>query len=267
MNPSIVSQLELLEVGQCGADAPLVLKIDGDVCYENAHEVVEAVHSSLSGARDKIILEVGDVKMIDSSGLKALLQSHRLCRKAGIGFELQSVSDYVARVIHMSGFQDIFGLGLKEPASRRCRPVMDLSSQLVGWKTFEHTADSEASMISVLRERISEVAIEAGARDEMLCDIKIAIGEALTNAYKHGSPNKGVDKIRVRCTVTPKALVVEIHDQGTPFDPDAVSEPTPAQLRDHGMGIYLMRQTMDLVEFSTDCPGNRVRMVKWLYRE
>jgi hypothetical protein len=35
-------------------------------------------------------------------------------------------------------------------------------------------------------------------------------------------------------------------------------------MRDHGMGIYLMRHAMDVVEFACNCPGNRVSMLKWL---
>jgi anti-sigma regulatory factor (Ser/Thr protein kinase) len=62
----------------------------------------------------------------------------------------------------------------------------------------------------------------------------------------------------------PESLAVEVRDEGPPFDADAVDDPDPAKMRDHGMGIYLMRQAMDVVEFRSGCPGNMVRMIKWL---
>lgn len=266
MSPNIVSQLELPEIGQASARTPLALKIGNNLFYENAHELVEAVYSSLSKSPSAIVLEAENVRMIDSSGLKALLQSHRLCQNAGVGFELKSVSPNVARVIHLSGFQDIFGLRKHELTIRTSRPSADINVELTGWKTFEHVATSDPSMISVLRERVADAAREAGADGEVMCDIQIAVGEALTNAYKHGSPNKGVNKIKLRCTVTPKALVVEVQDEGMPFDPMKVAEPDPNNPRENGMGIYLMRQTMDSIDYQIDCPGNRVRMVKWLCR-
>lgn len=97
-----------------------------------------------------------------------------------------------------------------------------------------------------------------------MCDIKIAVGEALTNAYRHGSPKKGVSRIEVRCMTCSAAFVVEIQDEGPSFNPDDTPDPDPRKLKDHGMGIYLMREAMDVVEFSSTGSGNVVRMVKWL---
>ncbi|MCL5671740.1 MAG: anti-sigma factor antagonist [Acidobacteria bacterium] len=260
---NVVSKLELPDVETEGTGASFALKVSSDLLYENAHEVVEEVYSLLTSEPKKIVLDLADVGMIDSSGLKALLQSQRLCEKAGAEFELRCVSACVARVIRLSGFQGVFSLQdsrIPWPS----RPISELNTELAGWRTFERVVSSDPAMISVLREQISEAAVEAGARDETLCDILIAVGEALTNAYKHGSPKKRTNTIQMRCTTTPKAVVVEIRDQGMPFDPDAVGVPNPKRPRDHGMGIYLMRQTMDSVEFACNCPGNSVRMIKWL---
>jgi serine/threonine-protein kinase RsbW len=132
------------------------------------------------------------------------------------------------------------------------------------WNVREYQSVSDPSMVAVLRGRVMDAATDAGAAGDTFCDIQIAVGEALINAYRHGSPNKGVDKIKLRCMTCSRAIVIEIEDEGKPFDPDAVREPNPSNLRDHGMGIFLMRRAMDVVEFCTNCPGNRVRMIKWL---
>jgi len=132
------------------------------------------------------------------------------------------------------------------------------------WKVHEYEVESDPSVISSLREKATSAAREAGARGDTLSDIQIAVGEALTNAYRHGSPKKPENRISLRCMTCPMAVVVEISDEGDRFDFDNCSDPDISQMRDHGMGIYLMRQAMDVVEFCCDCPGNRVRMIKWL---
>ena len=123
-------------------------------------------------------------------------------------------------------------------------------------------AISDASLIAVLRQRAVDAAVEAGADADELCDIKIAVGEALTNAYRHGSPDKGKNKIHLRCTICTGTLIIEIEDEGKPINTNSTKEPDPKQMKDHGMGLYLMRQAMDKVEFFNNCPGNRVRMLK-----
>jgi len=136
--------------------------------------------------------------------------------------------------------------------------------QAAGWKTSEYDVVSDPAAVSRLREKVTQAAVEAGACGEALCDIQIAVGEALANAYKHGSPHKGVSRIQLRCMSCPAAMVVEVCDEGSPFDPESASRPQPLKMREHGMGIYLMREAMDVVEFECGQPGNTVRMIKWL---
>ncbi|MCE5315523.1 MAG: ATP-binding protein [Armatimonadota bacterium] len=243
---------------------PVTLRITRDLCYDNASEVVDAISSSLMSHPRGIMLDMSKVDMIDSSGLRALLRSRKLCEQTNVDFGLLSVSTSVERVLAMSGFATVFGFpSIDHGVSQR--EVSDfICPESEAWNVVEYQSVSDPSMIAVLRSRVIEAATAAGAKSDAICDIQIAVGEALTNAYRHGSPEKGVSKIKLRCMTCANAVVVEIEDEGEPFDPNAVSDPDPGELRDHGMGIYLMRQAMDVVDFSTNCPGNRVRMIKWL---
>lgn len=262
MGESVVSLPVLDDAARSGEAGKLTLRIERDLCYECAHEVVAAVRYLIARCPAEIVVEIGKVNSVDSSGLRALVSSHNLCERAGIEFRLDKMSDCVVRIVQMSGLSRFFGLPEPEAPAGISRDGVCLGPAI--WKTQEHVATSEASLIAVLRERITKAAEEAGADREALCDIKIAIGEALTNAYRHGSPVKGVSTIQVRCMTCSAAFVVEIEDEGAPFDPSHTPEPDPRLLKDHGMGIYLMRKAMDVVEFKFNCPGNRVRMVKWL---
>lgn len=243
----------------------LTLRIERDLCYESAHEVVAAVNYLMARPTDEIVVELRGVNMVDSSGLRALLTCQSVCEAAGIGFRLTNMSDCVDRIIRLSGLGHLLGLSEPEHTIYSHRNGVCLGP--VAWKNYDYVAASNPALIGTLRDRITAAAEAAGADGDALCDIKIAVGEALTNAYRHGSPEKGVNTIEVRCMTCSSAFVVEIQDEGAPFDPDATPEPDPRKLKDHGMGIFLMRQAMDAVEFSTNDQGSLVRMVKWLTQE
>lgn len=262
MAESVVSLPKLDDTGLSGQGQTLTLRIERDLCYECAHEVVAAVQYLAQRSPSEIVVEIGKVNSVDSSGLRALLAGRNLCAQAGVGFRLDKISDCVIRIVEMSGLSRLLGLPEPDFSKKIVRDGLCLGPAV--WKTYEHVAASDPSLIAVLRERITIAAEDAGADSETLCDIKIAVGEALTNAYRHGSPRKGVNKIQVRCMTCTSAVVVEIEDEGTPFDPNRTPEPDPSKLKDHGMGLYLMRQAMDIVEFRFNCPGNRIRMVRWL---
>ncbi len=259
MGNSIVSLPELRNDTRAET---LTLRIERDLCYECAHEVVAAIRYLVGRSTDEIVVELGGVDMIDSSGLRALLAGQMMCEEVGIRLRLTKVTECVERIIRLSGLATALGLPELEPAPFAERSGVCLGSPV--WKTCEHVAASNPALIAVLRDRITAAAESAGAGGDVLCDIKIAVGEALTNAYRHGSPKKGVSRIEVRCMTCSAAFVVEIQDEGPSFNPDDTPDPDPRKLKDHGMGIYLMREAMDVVEFSSTGSGNVVRMVKWL---
>lgn len=262
MTESVISLPVLNDTTGSGKAESLTLRIERDLCYGSAHEVVAAVAYLIARSPSEVVIEIGQINSVDSSGLRALLAARSLCAGAGVGFRLDKVSDCVLRIVQMSGLASLFGLRELDAPPAVNRDGLCLGSAV--WKTCEHVAASDPALIAVLRDRITSAALEAGADGETLCDIKIAIGEALTNAYRHGSPRKGASRIQVRCMTCSSAIVVEIEDEGTPFDPNGIPDPDPRMLKDHGMGIFLMRQAMDIVEFRSNCPGNRIRMVKWL---
>jgi serine/threonine-protein kinase RsbW len=92
--------------------------------------------------------------------------------------------------------------------------------------------------------------------------VKLALEEAMTNAFRHGNkcdPNK---HIKVRYVVTADLIEIEVHDEGPGFEPHAVPDPTQPEYidRPHGRGIMLMKAYLDEVEYSNS--GTSVRLVK-----
>jgi serine/threonine-protein kinase RsbW len=90
--------------------------------------------------------------------------------------------------------------------------------------------------------------------------IRLAVEEALMNAFKHGNKSDPTKKVWVRCLVDPQVVEVEIEDEGEGFDPTAVPDPTEQDNIEipSGRGLMLMRAYMTAVRFSPQ--GNRVTL-------
>ncbi len=227
---------------------------------EAAESLLKTVGEALSNNPQTVSLDLVDVGFFESPALKALKAAKKLCESSGVRFRIAAVSDIAARLIATGGLTNYLGL----PCVPRLETKVEPDTRNQRWKAYEYVAISDASLLADLRNKAVTAAKTAGASGDDLCDIQIAVGEALTNAYRHGSPEKGVNRIMMRCLSCKKAIVIEVADEGEPFDADTVSDPDISLMRDHGMGLFLMRQAMDVVEFLKDGPGNRVRMIKWL---
>lgn len=93
--------------------------------------------------------------------------------------------------------------------------------------------------------------------------IETAVGEAVLNAVRHGSPLGSKNRITVHSSCSESGLIIEISDEGKGFNPEEVQKPDPYQLRSSGYGIALMRGMMDEVTFSrNEKGGTTVRLFK-----
>jgi serine/threonine-protein kinase RsbW len=90
--------------------------------------------------------------------------------------------------------------------------------------------------------------------------IRLALEEALSNAFKHGNKSDPGKTVTVHCHVDSDEVALEIEDQGEGFDPSCIPDPTQRENIEIpcGRGIVLMRSFMTEVRFEP--PGNRVRM-------
>jgi anti-sigma regulatory factor (Ser/Thr protein kinase) len=96
-------------------------------------------------------------------------------------------------------------------------------------------------------------------------DLQLAVEEAFTNVIEHAYDGKG-GEVTVCFEVDGPDVQITVTDHGRPFDPDQVAAPNISQPLEErpigGLGIYLMQQLMDEVEFDFSAEGNRLRMVK-----
>lgn len=118
---------------------------------------------------------------------------------------------------------------------------------------------SDIRNVALARQAIAGFASESGFSEDAVSDIRLAAGEALSNAVEHGSetPDR---RIIVECALRNDELTIQIHDSGSAFvEPSDRSSVEPDD-RGRGFGIFLMRRLMDEVSFARN--GTVVRLVR-----
>jgi serine/threonine-protein kinase RsbW len=91
--------------------------------------------------------------------------------------------------------------------------------------------------------------------------VRLALEEALVNAFRHGHKNLPDEKVALEFRVTPDEAEMAVEDKGPGFTPAEVPDPTLDEnlTVPTGRGLLLMRAYMARVEYIGR--GNRVEML------
>jgi len=122
---------------------------------------------------------------------------------------------------------------------------------------------SAPEYVSIVRQAVAGIARRMSFGDNQIEDIKIAVGEACTNAIKHGCTGDASRNVLVRCTVRDDALQVEVTNSIANCSSPTVPE-APDLSKEGGLGLYLMRQLVDEVDLCWDTDTATVKLTKML---
>lgn len=102
--------------------------------------------------------------------------------------------------------------------------------------------------------------------DDMVHDIRLALEEIAVNIIHYAYGDTGKHQIAIQMGLQGRELVIEVGDDGSPFNPLTVPPPaihTPmADKREGGLGIFLARTCMDSVEYRRERERNILTMRK-----
>lgn len=116
--------------------------------------------------------------------------------------------------------------------------------------------------VSIARLTASGIANRLGFDIDDIEDIKVAIGEACTNAIKHGLKSKS-DNYDIEFIVEEDTLTISVKDTGTGTCSVEVKEPNAQALKENGLGLFIINTLMDKVEcISEEGKGTEIRMMK-----
>lgn len=131
----------------------------------------------------------------------------------------------------------------------------------------EFRLKNQLKEIQLLAEAVELYGEENGIPAKTLFQVNLALDELLTNTISYGYPEGGEHEILVSNILTgERELRIEIHDDGKVFNPLEAEEPDTSQGIDErpvgGLGIHLVRQMMDEIEYRREGKQNILVMKK-----
>jgi len=119
-------------------------------------------------------------------------------------------------------------------------------------------------------ERLHQVLWQFGKEQDLpknlINTMNLALEEIVTNVIEHGYEDNGEHSIIIRCSVQDGQVMVEVEDDGQPFNPLQSPDPDISKpLEDRpigGLGIYLVRNVMDAFDYTYQEGKNQIRLKK-----
>ena len=129
----------------------------------------------------------------------------------------------------------------------------------------ETSVASDLSTIPLLIEWVEARCQEGGLSGELTFKLMLAIEEAATNVVSYAfAEMPPPHRIQIRIDIDGHRCIAEVIDNGRPFDPSAAPPPDltgPLDERDPGgLGIHLIRNMADRIEYRREDGQNRLRI-------
>ena len=157
----------------------------------------------------------------------------------------QIIGDLVSDVRHFAGAapqsDDITALALRYFGT----------TQKMG-KVLEINLNNKLSELERFNRSLTEFGRQHGLAPKVVQDLNLALEEILTNIISYGYTDNCEHEIKVRLSMQPEEVRVDVEDDGQPFNPLAAPEAdTTKPLEERtigGLGIHLVRKLMDGLE-------------------
>jgi serine/threonine-protein kinase RsbW len=230
--------------------------------FRNARYLHDAVKLAARMDGETIVVDLRAVTFMDSSGISALVRAARSLDAEGRVVRLARASRHLIQILNTAGFTRFFRFDAPQDWGPPPRAECGGGERL--WQHAAFTIPARLALISHVRGKIAELVETVPGGEEHLDAIRLAVGEAASNAVRHGCSGNEEMKVSVQCSTDGETVVVEISDPGPGFDPAEVPTPVAGELREGGMGIHFMRLTMDGVSYRFDEHGTTVRLLKKL---
>ena len=193
-------------------------------------------------------------------GMSALLYSDGLTEAANPSGELFGLERLMATASRLSRLEaDEMAEGLLSAieAFQEGLPLADDATLLV-IKALPRrfTFDTTASLASLdeIPARVASLCFPYG--DKIARDMELAVSETLANIRNHGYGSKD-GPVSLDLRLETRGVELFVKEQGRRFDPDALPPPLLGELREGGLGIYLIRKVMDKFSYEPGGPdGN-----------
>jgi anti-anti-sigma factor len=235
--------------------------LSGDIDTAVVPELRDGLASAIDSGCVNLILDLTNVTYADSSALGLLVWlDHRLLPMDG-RVMLAGANEDVTRILELSGLARL---------ATSISVSVDVDTAMAGLEMGQTPTEAlwqrqicipaDVNRLAGVRDEVADLVTPLGFAESAIFDIKVALGEALANAVRHGAPAAD-GRVCVDVSAFDDRVILEIADNGSGFD--GVHFASDDLYAPSGRGIMFMRALMDRVEFEPASGGGTlVRLVK-----
>lgn len=129
------------------------------------------------------------------------------------------------------------------------------------------TIPSDPKYIRIMRGALLQAAALAGFTEHEAQQLILAVDEGCTNIIKYGYCGDATKKILVSCHISASEFEIRLRDFGKKSSPEQIKSRELHDLRPGGLGVHLMHEIMDVVEYNHNKKvGTELRLVKRITR-
>lgn len=239
-----------------------VVRLAGDVDMAVVPELRTGLDTALGAGCANVVLDLSDVVYADSSALGLLVWLDHRLQPLGGRLVLAGANANVSRILELSGLVSVaasIAMSTTVTSALEGLEMRTVATEPLWERELEMMPD--VNELSPIREEVCSLLVPLGFAESAIFDIKVALGEALANAIRHGSPPEGDNRIRVDVFAYEDRVVLEVLDSGAGFDGTHLG--SDDLYAPDGRGIMFMRALMDRVEYDVSpFGGTLVRLVK-----
>lgn len=130
---------------------------------------------------------------------------------------------------------------------------------------FHLTAVSGPKGLEQIRHLVRKSAGMVRLTENETASLILAVDEVCSNIIRHGYKKDLERKIDLSILIGTNSFQIEIIDDGLSFDLTSAQPKDPMDLKPGGLGIYIIKQVMDKIKYSTDDAGrNKTTLIKKL---
>jgi len=111
---------EIVDIGVVCDDGAAVISIAGELDVSNSGWLYECLHDAIDAGISQIVVDVGDLTFMDSTGLAVIVGAYKRMKANGDTLTVRSPPPFVVRLFHV--FDDVPHLMIQAKAGSRSRP-------------------------------------------------------------------------------------------------------------------------------------------------
>lgn len=129
------------------------------------------------------------------------------------------------------------------------------------------TLPAQIENVETVLRFVSEELEESGCPMKTILQISVAVEEIFANiAHYAYAPGEGEATVACAVENDPRCVIIRFTDRGVPFNPLIVEEPDVSLSAEEraigGLGIYMVKKTMDTVEYAFSDGQNNLTIRK-----